>query len=371
MNNPESVVEADEPPDDRPLDVLVPVEESETLRSVVARVVREALERARSDDRRATVHFVYVQARRSIDEGPSEGDDLLERVALWAREDADVDPDEEPDDLAIETTRIGTDRYLFQPGDYARVIDGYAREHGLERVVLDPEYAPSGTVPLLRSLTRELEDMGLTVEQAPVERPTQRGRLVRGGGLRQFLAVFGASYAFYLVVGGTFGTFDLATGAVSAGIVAGILSRVSFAHPPIWRRWPRFIVRGLLFIPYFLWEIAKANVALAKVILDPALPIDPKTVHFEAMVWHELSVTGLANSITMTPGTLTVDVSDREFQVHSLTASAREDLYDGGLERAIRFVFYGRSAARIPSPSERGAVRDPSSTDETESEVNT
>jgi len=358
MNNAQSVVEAGTPPDDGPVDVLVPVEESETMRNAVAYAVRQARERAAERGRRATVHFVYAQARRTFDRSDAEGADFLERVTVWAREDADVDADDDPESVDIETAIVGADEYLFQPGDYARVIAEYAREHDLERVVVDPEYAPSGRVPLLRSLARELSETGLTVEEAPVERRARRARLVRSGGIGEFLAVFGASYLFYLVIGGFAGTFDLITGAISAGVVAGLLSRVTFSHPPVWRRWPRRLLRGVLFVPYFLWEIVKANVDLATVILHPDLPIDPKTVRFEAMVWDELSVTGLANSITMTPGTLTVDVSDRQFQVHSLTASAREDLLGGGLERAVRFVFYGRSAARIPSPRERGANQD-------------
>ncbi|MFW5918334.1 MAG: monovalent cation/H+ antiporter subunit E [Haloferacaceae archaeon] len=358
MNNAQSVVETEEPPDDRPLDVLVPVAESTTLRNAVAYAVRDARERAEERGRPARVHFVYAQATRTVGEEPSEGEELLERVTVWAREDADVDEDDVPEWLTIETAVVGAEEYLFHPRDYARVIDAYAREHDLERLVVDPAYAPGGRAPLLRPVEAELRDAGLTVEEAPVERPARRPRLVRAGGLGQFLAVFGASYLFYLVIGGFAGTFDLATGAISAGIVAGILSRISFARPPTWRRWPGILLRGAIYVPYFLWEIAKANVEIAKVILDPRLPIDPKMVHFEAMVWDELSVTGLANSITLTPGTLTVDVSEHDFHVHSMTVSARQDLLDGGLERAVRFVFYGRSAARIPSPRDRGASPD-------------
>jgi len=71
-----------------------------------------------------------------------------------------------------------------------------------------------------------------------------------------------------------------------------------------------------------------------------------------------LPVTSLANSITLTPGTVTVDVRERHFHVHALTQSARDGIYEGGLERAIRFVFFGRAAARIPSPRERGQTQD-------------
>jgi multicomponent Na+:H+ antiporter subunit E len=111
--------------------------------------------------------------------------------------------------------------------------------------------------------------------------------------------------------------------------------------------------RLCLYVPYLVWEIAKANVAIAYVVLHPKLPIDPSLERFEAAVWGDVPATTLANSITLTPGTLTVDVSDREFYIHTLTESSRADLFEGSLERAVRFVYYGRSAARIPSPRER------------------
>jgi len=103
-----------------------------------------------------------------------------------------------------------------------------------------------------------------------------------------------------------------------------------------------------------LKEIAVANLQIAYVVLHPDLPIDPEVVELRAAVWGDTAVTTLANSITLTPGTLTVSVTDRAFAVHSLTPGSRADLFDGGLERAVRFVFYGREAASIPTPRERG-----------------
>jgi multicomponent Na+:H+ antiporter subunit E len=99
-------------------------------------------------------------------------------------------------------------------------------------------------------------------------------------------------------------------------------------------------------------------VEIAYVVLHPDLPIDPAVVEFDAAVWSALPVTTLANSITLTPGTLTVDVSRRHFTVHTLTQNSREGLFSGSLERAVRFLFYGRTAARIPSPLERRETED-------------
>jgi multicomponent Na+:H+ antiporter subunit E len=117
----------------------------------------------------------------------------------------------------------------------------------------------------------------------------------------------------------------------------------------------------LFYVPYLLYEITKANLQVAAVILHPRLPIAPRMTRLESAVWGSLPVTTLANSITLTPGTLTVRVEGRNLLVHSLVPASREGLFDGSLERAVRFVFYGRRAMSIASPRERGdaAVLDP------------
>jgi multicomponent Na+:H+ antiporter subunit E len=86
------------------------------------------------------------------------------------------------------------------------------------------------------------------------------------------------------------------------------------------------------------------------------MPIEPSVVRFRAAVWGGLPVTTLANSITLTPGTLTVDVGPEGLEIHTLTGDARDGLAGGSLERAVRFVFYGRGGARIPTPTERESI---------------
>jgi len=147
---------------------------------------------------------------------------------------------------------------------------------------------------------------------------------------------------------------DFLTGAITAAIVTALLAPIAFSRQPSLTRIPRQVTRMAIYAPYLLKEIAVANLQIAYVVLHPSLPIDPEMVELEAAVWGDGPVTTLANSITLTPGTLTVSVSEQAFDIHSLTGSAREDLFDGSLERAVRFVFYGREAAAIPSPRERG-----------------
>ncbi|MBO4246662.1 monovalent cation/H+ antiporter subunit E [Halomicrobium sp. IBSBa] len=329
---------------------LVPVAKSVTLRDTVSYAIETAGDAAETGE--ATVHFVVVASGRAIDpDGPDElaaDRELLERVEAWAQEDRS-----EADGIAVETDIVGLDRYLFSPGEYAETLIEYATANGVDRIVLDPEYDPGGSAPMLRPLQVDLARSDIEIEEAPVERQTRRTVLARAETLRKAAVVFGASLLFYLVLG-SLSLFDVLTGAVTAGIVAVLLAPVAFSEQPSFGRLGRQVVRMGLYAPFLLWEITKANVEVAYVVLHPSLPIDPKMVRLRAAVWGDTPVTTLANSITLTPGTLTVDVAKRSFTIHSLTQSARDDLFDGVLERAVRFVFYGRAAARIASPAERG-----------------
>jgi multicomponent Na+:H+ antiporter subunit E len=338
--------------------ILVPVGESSTFRNTVAYSVREARSGAEAGDGAATVHFVSP-ARGRIDDGDLGDDvavDLLDRAVVWAREDLDFDEDDEDPAVEIKTAVIGADRYLFSPGDYADAVVEYAEEFDLDRVVVDPEFQPGGNAPMLLPFERELARSSLTVEEAPVDRRTARVPLVSRTSLSKGIATFGATYAFYLLIAGTLTPFNLATGALTAFLASVGFSSVSFVTSPSPRRTGLRIARMLLFVPYLVWEITKANLSIAYIILHPSLPIDPEMQRYRAAVWGGLPVTTLGNSITLTPGTLTVDVGGSGLDIHTLTGGARDDLAAGGLERAVRFVFYGRSAARIPSPAERGSI---------------
>jgi len=330
--------------------LLVPVDESASLRNTVAHAVERALDRADESGTSASVHFVYALPEKLTFETNTSRTDaarsLLDRVRSWAEEDAAGEK------LTIETELIGSHEYLSTPNDYAEVLVRHAKMNGLNLAVFDPRYDPTGSTPLLPSLEAEVRQAGLEVREAPVS-TGQETRLVRRGTLTQFFTLFGASFLFYLLLAGSVAPFELVTGGISAGIVAVALWRVSLTSSVEPVRTVQRLARFALYVPFLLWEIVKANVEIAYIVLHPDLPIDPKMVQFDAAVWSALPVTTLANSITLTPGTLTVDVSQRYLTIHTLTGNAREELFAGTLERAVRFVFYGRAAARIPSPFER------------------
>ena len=329
--------------------VLVPLSESITVRQTVGYAVQSRLEDATDD---LVCHLVVaVPYDGAVPEGQRTIDDarqLLDRAERWVREDAGEAT------VEVETTVLGTDEYLFGPRDYAMALATYAEEHDIDCVILDPEYSPGATAPILRPLERELTEIGLTYDEAPVERSARHERLVGAESRGKLLALFGISLGFYLVLGDPFYWFDWATGVAVAGIVAITLSNVTFATSPTLRHSPMRTLRFGLYVPYLIFEIVKSNLQISLVILRPSMPIEPKLTRVNTKVRSGLPLLALANSITLTPGTLVVRANDQRLVVHTLIADAREDLFDGALERAIRFVFYGREAAAVATPRERG-----------------
>lgn len=346
---------AEQTPEDAGGSLLVPVGESVTLRSTVAYAMETA-----SDIGIDEIHFVAPVAWHDLsdveDAVREETQTLLNRVSVWANEDAPADSP------TVETAIIGADEYLFSPDDYAEILASYAEDHGIERIVVDPEYTPGGSVPLLRPMEVALTARGFEVSEAPVHRPVRRSRLTRAGGLLQFGVLFGVSFLFYQLLGGfviiTGDSFDLfyelITGAITAGIVAGTLYTVTLSERVRPVRLAKQLGRLALFVPYLVFEIIKSNILITGIILHPKLPIEPRMTRVRSAVWGGPALTTLGNSITLTPGTLTVRTDGQTLYVHGLFQSARDGVAAGTLERAVRFVFYGRPAAAVPTPAERG-----------------
>lgn len=332
--------------------VLVPIGSSRTMRQTVGYALEAVLAAAGPDP---AVHLVAV-ARWRGDAPPADRaatERSLELAATWVEEGlagAGVET------LAVETAVVGTDRYLFSPDDIAAVLGAYHDAHALDQIVIDPEYRPAGSAPLLASLEAALEAAGYAIAEAPVERPTVRAPLQRGATLAGRVGVGVVSLLFYLAMAGSTSPFELATATVTAALVGWLFGPITLAAPTPLRVAVAQTLRLLVFIPYLIVQILVANVQIARIILDPRLPIAPQLDRLEAAVYGGLPVTTLANAITLTPGTLTVDADQEGLVIHSLTGGSRDDLAAGGLERAVRFIYYGRNSARISSPAERDAI---------------
>jgi len=176
---------------------------------------------------------------------------------------------------------------------------------------------------------------------------------IDAGASRSFAAIAVPAMLFYLALGGSASSFELVTGVISSSAVGILFLRTAFETPPKLRRSLARFARALLFLPYLCWEIMKANVTMAYLILHPALPIYPRLEQYNVPDGGPLELSTLATSITLTPGTLIVDVYEDGFEIHALTDAAWDGLLGGALERAVSFVFIGTAAFDEPTPRER------------------
>lgn len=328
--------------------VLLPIAETPTLRETVSWLVNEF-----DPDEVPEIHLVYLASWRTADPGgdahAAKARDILDETARFI----EVDYKDRDLDGSVETTIAGDDTYLFGAEQYAAVLQEYAANQGIDEIVLDPQYSPADGSRLLQPLEFELSQIDLLVREAQVTRPSRPAQFLQDLTGRRFATVFALAFGFYLVLGSPTYWFDLVTGVASATIVATVLGRISLDNEPAFPATAIRIFRHVLYVPVLLFEITRSNIAVSRVILSPSLPIEPRLTRMRVRVGGGFPLLTLANSITLTPGTLTVRASDADLYVHTLIPWAREGLFDGSLERWTRFIYYGRDAAQIASPRDR------------------
>lgn len=147
-------------------------------------------------------------------------------------------------------------------------------------------------------------------------------------------------FVFWLMLSGHYEPFLIVLGILSCAICLYMASRMriidSETHPVhLLARAPR----------YFTWlavEIIKSAWTVTAIILSPRLPISPTVVKVAPTQKTSLGVTIFGNSITLTPGTVTVLARKDLLTVHALTKAGAADLKEGGMDRRVT-VFEGEA----------------------------
>ena len=95
---------------------------------------------------------------------------------------------------------------------------------------------------------------------------------------------------------------------------------------------------SLRLLRYWWWlggEIIRSSLEVARVVLDPRLPISPRVIDLKAESTHPFDQVILGNSITLTPGTLAIDVHEDVIKVHTLTEEGARELMSGEMNRRV------------------------------------
>lgn len=140
-------------------------------------------------------------------------------------------------------------------------------------------------------------------------------------------------FALWLLLSGHYEPLLLGFGLASTAFVVWIARRMEVVdregHPA--HLGPAIVT----YWPWLLLEILKSNLDVARRILDPRLPISPTLVRIRALQRTELGQVVFANSITLTPGTVSVELADGFVEVHALTAEGAAALQGGAMNRRV------------------------------------
>jgi len=159
----------------------------------------------------------------------------------------------------------------------------------------------------------------------------------------KYLALFVLTLLFWLLL-----TFDLSASNLAVGAGAALITSLIFA-----KYFPNSIFKFLqpqryfwllIYLVVLIWECIKANFDVAYRVLHPAMPIKPGIVKIKIELQSDFARAMLANSITMTPGTIAVDIVDDYLYVHWIYVGTDDpDQYrrkiSGRFEKYIKKTF--------------------------------
>jgi multicomponent Na+:H+ antiporter subunit E len=143
-------------------------------------------------------------------------------------------------------------------------------------------------------------------------------------------------FLFWLALSGHYTPFLMAAGAASAILCAVVAARLRIADAE--GHAVHLLGSALTYFPWLLWEIAKSGWAVTKIILHPRLPVSPTMTRVIASQRSTVGIATYANSITLTPGTITTGVKGNVLTVHALVRDGAADVEAGGMDaRVSRF----------------------------------
>lgn len=144
-------------------------------------------------------------------------------------------------------------------------------------------------------------------------------------------------FVFWFLLSGQFDPLLLLLGIISSLLVA------RWSHDLLmetfdWGVFSKQVGRFLKYAPWLFWQICLANLELIYLTLHPRMPIEPHIIKIDPKVKSDFGIISLANSITLTPGTVTIEANKDEFIVHAITHHAAAGLVSGEMPAKVREV---------------------------------
>jgi len=140
-------------------------------------------------------------------------------------------------------------------------------------------------------------------------------------------------YGHWLLLSGHYDRLLLSLGFASTLVAVAIALRMEIVDR---ETYPIPLnLKALLYWPWLAREVVKANLDVARRILSPSLPISPNVFTIKTSQRTDLGRVTFANSITLTPGTVSIDLQGDTIEVHALTEHAAQSLLEGEMDRRV------------------------------------
>jgi multicomponent Na+:H+ antiporter subunit E len=155
--------------------------------------------------------------------------------------------------------------------------------------------------------------------------------------------------AFWLIMSGHYDLMHVSFGVFSVVLVLLIHRPIRKHLVSLGEHSPTLklrLARLAYYVPWLLWQIVIASLQVAYAVLHPKCPIDPALLRFKTRLGNTSSKVILGNSITLTPGTITLDIEREEFLVHSLMDISSSGIVDGTLPGEVAKL-YERSPGQV------------------------
>ncbi len=151
--------------------------------------------------------------------------------------------------------------------------------------------------------------------------------------MRHTVGLLAMLFGVWLLWSGHWDPFLISIGFLSTLLVVGIAHRMNVVDDegvPL-----DLPLRALAYLPWLLLQIVKANLAVSRRILSPSLRIQPQVIRVRGHQRGDLGRVLYANSITLTPGTVAIEMELDEITVHALSDDAAETLQSGAMDRRV------------------------------------
>ncbi len=166
---------------------------------------------------------------------------------------------------------------------------------------------------------------------------------MKAGNAGKYIYAFIVLFLLWIILTSTLFWEEIFAGIILSAIVAAI-GFSSMTEKGMGNLSPKRVFFMIGYIPIFFIDVIKANLDVAYRVLHPAMPINPGIVEIHTSLKSDIAKLGLANSITLTPGTLTMDIDGERMFIHWInvkTGDIKEasDIIAGKFEKFMKVIF--------------------------------